>query len=124
MVKHYPLQDPQLRGKLRFAARQMRHGPTPAEDMLWQRLRGSQLSGRKFHRQYSLDRFIVDFFCSSAALVIEVDGDIHQQQKEADQEREQILTALGFRVLRFSNEYVLEHIDYVLKQIFEALPRA
>lgn len=57
MVKHYPRQGPQLRGKLRYVARQMRREPTPAEDLLWQRLRGRQLSGFKFHRQHAIDRF-------------------------------------------------------------------
>ncbi len=99
----------------------MRQEPTPAEDLLWQRLRGRQPSGPKFHRQYAIDRFIVDFFCASAALVVEVDGDIHRQQVEADREREQILTGLGFRVIRFNNDQVLNQIDDVLQEIQEAL---
>lgn len=73
MVKHYPHQDKKLREKLRTVARQMRREPTPAEDLLWQRLRARQLSGFRFHRQHSIDRFIVDFLCPKAALVIEVD---------------------------------------------------
>ncbi len=121
MGKHYPRQEPRLRGKLRTAARQMRHEPTPAEDLLWQRLRGRQLSGRKFHRQFSIDRFIVDFFSSSAALIIEVDGEVHRQQVEADKERQQILTALGFRVIRFTNAQVLDLTDQVLQEIRDAL---
>jgi very-short-patch-repair endonuclease len=121
MAKHYPRQDPRLRGKLRTAARQMRQEPTPAEAWLWQRLRGRQLSGHRFHRQYTIDRFIVDFFCSSAAVIIEVDGDIHQQQVEADQDREQFLAGLGYRVLRFPNTQVLDQTDQVLQQILEAL---
>ncbi len=121
MGKHYPRQEPRLRGKLRTAARQMRHEPTPAEDLLWQRLRGRQLAGQKFHRQHSIDRFIVDFFCASAALVIEVDGDVHRQQVEADQEREQLLTGLGFRVIRFTNVQVLDQTEEVLEEIQQAL---
>jgi very-short-patch-repair endonuclease len=121
MAKHYPRQDPRLRGKLRTAARQMRQEPTPAEAWLWQRLHSRQLAGQKFHRQYPIDRFIVDFFCSSAALIIEVDGEVHQQQGEADQEREQFLTGLGFRLLRFPNAQVLDQIEQVLQVILEAL---
>jgi very-short-patch-repair endonuclease len=121
MVKHHPCQDPGLRRQLRIAARQMRHEPTQAENDLWQRLRNRQLSGYKFHRQYSIDRFIVDFTCLSAALVIEVDGDVHRQQVEADQEREQTLTDLGFHVLRFTNDQVIHQVDGVLQQILNSI---
>lgn len=121
MAKHYSPQNPRLRGKLRTIARQMRHEPTPAENLLWDRLRDRQLSGYKFHRQQLIDRFIVDFFCPSAALIVEVDGDIHQQQVEADHEREQLLASLGFRVIRFTNTEVLTQINQVLLQILEVL---
>lgn len=63
----------------------------------------------------SIDRFIVDFVCPKHALVIEVDGDVHRQQVEADQEREEILNRLGFRVIRFTNAQVLDHTDRVLQ---------
>jgi very-short-patch-repair endonuclease len=121
VVKHYTHQDKNLRGKLRTIARQMRHEPTPSEDLLWQRLRGRQLAGYKFHRQHPIDRFIVDFTCPSAGLIVEVDGEVHKQQVEADQEREQILNHLGFRVIRFTNNQVLEHTEHVLFQILDAL---
>jgi very-short-patch-repair endonuclease len=121
MVKHIPRQNPVLRGKLRTIARQMRNEPTAAEDALWQRLRGRQLAGYKFHRQHSIDRFIVDFYCASAALVIEVDGDVHVQQVEDDQEREELLNRLGFRFIRFSNKQVLTDIDQLLQIVHAAL---
>jgi very-short-patch-repair endonuclease len=121
MGKHFPSQNSRLRGKLRTAARELRHIPTPAEDMLWWRLRGRQLSGYKFHRQYAIDRFITDFYCAKSGLVIELDGEIHQQQIEADEEREQILTALGFRVIRFKNDQVLCQTDQVLQRILDTL---
>jgi len=121
MVKHIPFQITQLRGKLRTVARRMRREPTLAEQVLWQRLRGRQLAGFKFHRQYSIDRFIVDFYCASAGLIVETDGGVHAQQVEADQEREELLTSLGFRVIRFTNTQVLEEIDQVLESIQSAL---
>jgi very-short-patch-repair endonuclease len=121
MAKLHPRQDPTLRGKLRTAARQMRHEATPAEDFLWQRLRNRQLAGNKFRRQYSIDRFIVDFYSPSAALIIEVDGEVHQQQVEADQEREETLNRLGYRVIRFTNAQVMEETDRVLQEIRDAL---
>ncbi len=120
-MKHYTRQDLRLRGKLQTIARQMRHEPTPAENVLWQRLRDRQLCGHRFHRQHAIDRFIVDFVCLKMALVVEVDGEVHQKQIEADQERAQILTGLGYRVLRFTNDQVLQQTDQVLQQILKAL---
>ena len=99
----------------------MRHAPTPAEDLLWRVLRGRQLDGYKFRRQRPIDRFIVDFACPRAALIIEMDGEIHPQQVELDQEREQILAEHGYRILRFTNEKVLKQTDRVLQQILQAL---
>lgn len=102
-------------------ARQMRRESTPAEDLLWQRLRNRQVCGRKFRRQCSIDRFIVDFFCPEAALIIEVDGPVHDQKIEPDRDREEILKALGFRILRFTNDQVLHHMDQVIQQIMDML---
>ncbi len=65
---------PELWEKLKPLARQMRHVPTPAEDRLWQHIRNRQLKGMKFRRQWAIERFIVDFFCYEANLIIEVDG--------------------------------------------------
>ena len=107
--------------KLKPAALDMRHSPTPAEDVLWQRLRKRQIAGAKFRRQHAIDRFIVDFVCLKSHLVIEVDGPIHEQQSQADKERDALLTAKGFHVLRFRNEQVLTDIDAVLTRITEAL---
>jgi very-short-patch-repair endonuclease len=121
MAKQNPRPDPVLRGKLRIAAREMRREPTPAEDLLWRRLRGRQLGGFRFHRQYAIDRFITDFYCAKSGLIIELDGKVHQHQVEADEEREQILSALGFRVIRFKNDQVLGQTDQVLQQILDAL---
>jgi len=104
-----------------MVARQMRHEPTSAEDFLWQRLRGRQLAGYKFHRQHPVDRFIADFYCAKSGLIIELDGKVHQQQTEADLERDQRLTELGFRVLHFSNAQIFEQTDQVLNLIIDAL---
>lgn len=121
MVKHHPRPDSQRTSKLLPLARQMRREPTPAEDRLWQLLRARQLDGYKFQRQRLIGRFIVDFYCAKAALIVEVDGKVHQQQVEADLERQCILTALGFRVIRFTNDQVLNAIDQVLHHIRQAL---
>ncbi|MBE0672381.1 MAG: endonuclease domain-containing protein [Anaerolineales bacterium] len=79
---------------------------TPAEKILWQELRGNKL-GVHFRRQQVIAGFIVDFYCHKAALVIEVDGGIHNKQKKEDAEREQVLIELGLRIVRFGNEEVV-----------------
>jgi very-short-patch-repair endonuclease len=121
MVKHNPPQNTKLNVKLRPIARRMRHEPTQSEALLWERLRDRRLCGYRFHRQHVIDRFIVDFYCSKAALIIEVDGPVHQKQVEADLEREQVLTGLGYHIIRFSNAQVLEQIENVLQHILDAI---
>ncbi len=73
----------------------------------------------KFRRQHSIDRFIVDFYCAELQLVIEIDGPIHELPN-ADAERQRFLESMGLRVLRFSNDEVLNAIDHVLRRIEEA----
>ena len=77
----------------------------------------------KFRRQHIIDEFIVDFVCLEKNLIIEVDGGYHNtdEQKEADALRTQILTEIGFHVIRFKNEQVIGDIDYVLKHITNSL---
>jgi very-short-patch-repair endonuclease len=114
--------EPQLWEKLKPMARQMRKEPTEAEELLWQCLRNRQLLGFKFRRQHSVERFIVDFYCAEAGLVIEVDGPVHQYQKEEDFIRQTFIESQGLRLLRFSNEDVLNKLDTVIQQIINALP--
>lgn len=114
---------PQLWEKLKPLGRQMRHQPTPAEEKLWQKLRNKQLLGFKFRRQHSIDRFIVDFYCNEAQLVVEVDGEIHDYTQEEDAIRQEFLESLGLRVVRFRNEAVLSSIDGVLEGIAGWLQR-
>jgi very-short-patch-repair endonuclease len=95
----------------------MRHEPTPAEDLLWQRLRNSQLNGQRFRRQHALGRFIVDFYCKEAGLVIEVDGCIHRKIRDQDADRQEYLESLELRVLRFTNETVLTNVECIARDI-------
>ena len=101
----------------------MRRGPTPAEDMLWQRLRDRQLDGFKFRRQHSIDRFIVDFYCPEARLAVELDGPVHEQSVERDAIRQELLERRGLRVLRFTNDQAIESADAVLARIRHELER-
>ena len=112
---------PEQWAKLLERAREMRHEPTPAENVLWEKLRNHRLNNAKFRRQYTIGPFIVDFFCSAAKLVVEVDGDIHTTQVAYDAERDAYLVAQGMRVLRFANGDVFTHLDGVLERIGEML---
>ncbi len=113
--------DPKLWEKLRLVAREMRHEPTPAENMLWRRLRNRQVADARFRRQHNVDRFVVDFYCAEASLVIEVDGPIHERSTEADQVRQEYLESLGLWVLRFTNDEVLTSMSSVIAAIRTAL---
>ncbi len=101
------------------AARTMRREPTSAEDLLWKRIRDRQVGDMKFRRQHSIDRFIVDFYCAEAQMVIEIDGSIHDTPN-ADLERQHVLESLGLRILRFSNDDVLSGVENVIAQIKKA----
>ena len=93
---------------LKEYARKNRKFPTMAESVLWQRLRNRQLEA-KFVRQHVVGDYIVDFMTYGSELVIEVDGAYHSEprQKEDDQIREDVLTSMGLKVVRFTNEEVL-----------------
>jgi len=101
-------------------AKELRRAMTPAENALWQQLRRNQLYGLHFRRQQIIDGFIVDFYCHASNLIIEVDGGIHETQKEEDEERDVHLVSRGFLVLRFTNEEVANNLPMVLEKISKA----
>ena len=98
-------------------AKELRQKMTPAEKILWEHLRAKRFQGLKFRRQQIIAEFIVDFYCHSLGLIIEVDGKIHDRQKEQDLERELILKAQGLQIIRFSNQQIIEDIESVLRAI-------
>ena len=105
------------------AARELRRSLTPAEQALWRALQGRRLAGLKFRRQHAVGPFVLDFYCPSAKLVVEVDGPIHDTRAEQDAARTEHMQAFGYRVLRFRNEEVLTNLDVVLERIAqEAAP--
>lgn len=99
-------------------ARELRRNMTPAEKILWEELRANKL-GVHFRRQQVIQGFIVDFYCHKAGLVIEVDGDIHDLQKEEDERREKVLSALGLKIVRFRNDEVGRDLSAVVGRIRE-----
>ncbi|MFH7018995.1 leucine--tRNA ligase [Flavobacterium sp. FlaQc-47] len=104
-------------------AKEMRNNPTEAEKILWLHLKSKGLEA-KFRQQHLVDDFIVDFVCLSKKLIIEVDGEIHDSQQEADAKRTEILNEKGFKVIRFNNKEVLNNIDSVLTIIKHELNNA
>lgn len=102
-------------------ARALRRRMTPAEKRLWSALRRHQLDGLHFRRQQVIGGFIVDFYCDKARLVVEVDGPVHDEQKEYDAERDKVLEALEIQVLRCRNEEVLHDLDAILERIRSAV---
>src|SRR3972149_347760 len=101
-------------------ARELRRNMTPAEKILWRELRTNKFNGIHFRRQQIIGRFIVDFYCHKFAFTIEVDGGIHEYQKEYDSERDVYLVEHGFHVLRFKNDEILSHLSVVLKKIIDS----
>jgi very-short-patch-repair endonuclease len=101
--------------------RALRQNSTKAEDFLWQQLRNTKLNGFKFKRQHSIGNYIVDFYCASKRLIIELDGEVHnaKDQQEKDQLRDLNLTGMGFQVLRFTNDQVLFEIENVKAEILK-----
>ena len=101
-------------------ARQLRKAPSTPEKQLWFALRNRRLAGLKFRRQYTIDRFVVDFACVEQQLVVEVDGDSHSDRGAYDQRREADLRALGWNIVRASNDDVLQNLEGVLVMIVTA----
>jgi len=106
---------------LKHHARQLRNNMTDAERHLWTKIRMKQLKGYQFYRQKPIGDYIVDFFCPKAKLVIEMDGSYHLvgEKIEYDRMRDDCLTSLGLRVLRFTNTEVLTNIEGVVESIIE-----
>ncbi|MEY4590457.1 MAG: hypothetical protein RL497_2533 [Pseudomonadota bacterium] len=104
---------------LRTFRKQLRNNLTPAEAKLWTHLKQSQLEGRKFRRQHSIGFYILDFYCPSERLAIELDGAAHDSAhaQEYDRERGLFLEYFGIKVLRFENKWVFQQTEGVLMHI-------
>ena len=110
---------------LKETSRQLRQNMTEAESLFWSRVRGKQLSGAQFYRQRIIGNFIIDFFCPQAKLVVEIGGGQHHEGRgvESDAIRDDYLRSQGLKVLRFSNQDVLENTAGVLEVVFGQIPR-
>jgi len=104
--------------KVRYA-RALRQRMTETEEKLWQELRNRKL-GCKFRRQVPLGLFIADFCCLEHQLILELDGKIHDEQEERDALRTKHLQNSNFRIIRFRNDKIKNHLPGVLHMIKEA----
>ena len=104
---------------LKERRRKLRTYGTPAEATLWTYLKCRQLAGRRFNRQFSIENYIVDFYCHQEKLVIELDGQYHftPSGQEYDTQRTKRLNKLGYRVIRFENKTVFDNLPWVLEEI-------
>jgi very-short-patch-repair endonuclease len=109
--------------QLRALSQHLRKNMTDAESMLWLKLRRKQLKGHQFYRQKSIGKYIVDFYCPKANLVIELDGGQHYSEvrKAKDRTRDDVLIEMGIKVLRFSDRDVFENIGGVMEGIWSCL---
>ncbi len=101
-------------------AKELRKESTPTEKMLWERLRNRQLGGFKFRRQSPMGRVIADFYCAECKLIVVIDGEIHDFQITAEEQRTKEIESFGYRVIRFRNEEVKKDLYSVLNSILEA----
>ena len=97
----------------------LRRNETKAEKLLWEKLRNNQLEGLKFRRQHPVNIYIADFYCHKFKLIIELDGDYHDQeeQKQKDEVRTEVLRLNDLKIIRFKNEEVEQDINQVLTTI-------
>ena len=97
----------------------LRRNETKAEKLLWEKLRNNQLGGLKFRRQHPVNIYIADFYCHKFKLIIELDGDYHNQeeQKQKDEVRTEVLRLNDLKIIRFKNEEVEQNINQVLTTI-------
>ena len=97
----------------------LRRNETKAEKLLWEKLRNNQLEGLKFRRQHPVNIYIADFYCHKFKLIIELDGDYHDQeeQKQKDEVRTEVLRLNDLKIIRFKNEEVEQDINQVLTAI-------
>ncbi len=107
-----------------FVARELRKNQTEAEIRFCSFIKNVDiLKDYKFTSQKPIDNFIVDFYCSELLLVIEIDGEVHNFQKERDKERDQILVQkYGLKIIRFTNKEVLENINSVYQKLKNIIP--
>jgi len=116
MTKHYN------KGSEKFKRRNLRNNPTYGEKLLWNSLRKRQVADTRFLRQYSIDKFVVDFYCPELHLAIEIDGPSHFESEdkiEYDQIRQIYIEKFNIKILRYTDDKVKSNLEEVIKEIEE-----
>ena len=116
----------------KILARQLRKTSTKTERIFWELVRNRRFDNFKFYRQKVIfyeylqikKFFIADFYCHEKKLIIEIDGPIHELQRDYDQNREEILKSLDLRLIRFTNEDIENQIESVVSRLSNALETA
>ncbi len=108
---------------LKSRAQILRADPTPAEQAMWEILRDRRLEGIKFRRQKPISIFVADFYCPELKLVVELDGNVHADPRQAahDENRDSYLRSVGCTILRFPNRDLFENREAVLSKILETV---
>ena len=103
--------------------REFRKNPTKSENALWQLIRAKRLHGLQFRRQHGIGRFVVDFCHTKSRTIIELDGGVHDRPEvqEYDRAREEELKGMGYQIIRFQNEEVLNDMNKVLEKILDII---
>ena len=103
--------------------RLLRKNSSKAEILIWERLKGKQVLGYKFRRQYSVGAYVIDFYCPALKLAVEIDGDSHFQEEaeDNDKQRQAFIESFGVRFLRFTNEEVFTNSRGMLEVIRQAV---
>ena len=111
--------------ELQAYRQQLRKKMTPAEAFLWTQLKSRKLDNKRFNRQHSIGYYIVDFYCASEKLIIELDGQGHfnPEAQEYDRKRTIYLESLGYKVIRFENKMVFDYLTSVLMEIRECFSK-
>lgn len=112
----------------KVVCRDLRKNSTKAERIFWEKVRNRKFCGKKFYRQYPIFHditgketfFIADFFCFEEKLIVELDGKYHQYRLKEDEKRKKILNHLGLKVIRFTNDEILNDTDKVLLKVKES----
>jgi len=110
----YNTQSKQLRKKLR-------KNQTDAESIIWSKLKSKQINGLKFYRQFGIGKYVIDFFCPSIKLAIEIDGGQHNEEKIKldDEQRSKFLEDNEIKVIRFWNNEIIKNLEGVYEKILD-----
>jgi len=99
----------------------LRRRMTHSENLLWEKLKGKQILGLRFRRQHPINFFIADFYCHEVKIVVEIDGEIHDQREEYDDGRSAEMERFGIKVIRFTNGEVKNSIEKVINSIEQVI---